>query len=209
MKNYYYSKLKYISFLICIFIATSCVTGTTLRTARTLKKGQFEVAAGAAGTQIGVVNPVVIMAYGVTDSFELEARWEEHYGAITPRFQILESENAVIDCLAFFEVAYQAHDFHYGPGLIIGRRFSFLEPYVSYRFRHYEGMTKGEDSIFYPLYSNFQNIHYVKVGSRLYLPSYENGILTPSKWFITLEVGPTISNYGAIGEWGINIGRDF
>lgn len=170
---------------------TSCSTGATLRTARVLDKGQFEASAGAAGTEFGNVSQVVIGAYGVTENVEVEGRWEDDYVAITPRLQLLRSETSHIDCLTFFELGFgDEHHFQWGPGIIIGRRWTYFEPYSSYRFR-YEGSP----------------VHYVKFGSRIYMPSlWKCPGEHPSNWFIGVEMGPTIYDTGALFEWAANIG---
>lgn len=198
--------MKKISFfLICALAYTlvSCSSGSTLRTARVLQEGQFEISAGIVDSKIGNVDQVIIAAYGVTDQFELEARYEANYFAITPRLQLMTSEKAFADCLAFFELGYsERNHFQWGPGVVLGRRFDSIEPYVSYRFRHYSIHPE------FLLFREPSNVNYVKFGTRLYLPLV--WMKHPeTKWFIGFEVGPTISSEGVWYEWALNCGFDY
>lgn len=184
----------WIPILIGLLMLMGCSSGSTLRSARVLDKGQFEVSAGAVVTQFLKPSQVVIGAYGVTENVELEARWEDDYVAITPRLQLLRSETSIADCLTFFELGYgKEHHLQWGPGILIGKRWNNLEPYSSYRFR-YEGFA----------------IHYVKFGGRIYFPfpcnqSEEN----LSSWFIGVEMGPSMSSEGTLFEWAANIGFQY
>jgi hypothetical protein len=196
-----------------VVLLSSCATGATLRTARVLEKGQFEISGGAAGTQFGNVSQVVIAAYGVKENIEIEGRCEDEYIAFTPRLQILKSETSIIDCLTFFELGYSGHGgFQWGPGITIGRRWNFIEPYISYRFRHFSSISERQqgNKKFQKDFLGASNFHYLKFGSRLYLPCFwSNTEQRTSKWFIGVEVGSTIFASDAVFEWAANIGFDY
>lgn len=208
---------SFILLMSLVVLLTSCVTGSTLRTARVLEEGQFEISGGAAGTQCCNVSQVIIGAYGVREDIEIEGRYEDEYIALTPRLQILKSETSFIDCLTFFELGYSGHGgFQWGPGIIIGKRWNFIEPYISYRFRHFSSISETQEIV-----RRFQedllgardwdrDFHYLKFGSRLYFPCFwNNNEEQASKWFIAIEVGPTIFASETICEWAANIGFDY
>ncbi len=198
---------------VLALLAAGCATGATLRTARVLDQGDFEISAGLAGNQLGHVSQVVIGAYGITDEVEVEGRWEDEYVALTPRLQLLKSEEFFVDCLTFFEVGYSGkHNVQWGPGLMVGRRWRFFEPYLSYRFRHYSSVSK-KDERYCDIFDGFfgeRDIHYVKCGTRIYIPCFwSRDKLNPSNWFLGVEMGPTIFSNDALFEWAANIGFDY
>lgn len=51
------------------------MTGSNLRTARTLNQSQTEFLAGLAGRVFGGVSQVVIRAYGIADRLETNGRY--------------------------------------------------------------------------------------------------------------------------------------
>lgn len=197
------------------------MTGSTLRTARVLKKGQIEASGGLAGTEFGGVTQVVIGAYGIYDGIELETRWEDDFFSLTPRLQILRSEKSYIDGLIFFELGYsKPGGMQWGPGFIIGRQWTFIEPYFSYRFRHFTSIASREkdNQVFQEDFLGSSNYHYLKFGSRFYLSDLWKKIEDDAKnrtfrVFIDLEVGPTIfkssQGSGAIFEWAANFGLNY
>jgi len=131
--------------------------------------------------------------------------------ALTPRLQLLKSETAYIDCLAFFEVGYSgSFGWQYGPGVMLGRRWRFIEPYFSYRFRHYE---KGIDTLFENYFESssfYRDLHAFKIGTRVYFPCWWCGeIQNPSNWFLGVEGGPTVVSGIARWEWGVGVGFDY
>lgn len=196
--------------MFLIFLTTGCITGATLRTARVLDQGQLEVSAGAAGNIIPCTQ-VVIGAYGITDRLELEGRWEQESLAVAPRLQIVKSETANIDALAFFEFGYSLEDGYcqWGPGFMLGRRWSYLEPYISYQFRKLSHRPKIKTGLGdFPLSRKY---HYLKFGSRIYFskqPDHSEGEAKKrkSRFFMDLEIGPTFYSSDVIFEWGINFG---
>lgn len=216
--NIYFRSL---GFSLLLISATSCMTGSTLRTARVLEKGQVEISAGLAGTEFGDATQVIIGAYGVSDRIEFEARWEDEFFAVTPRLQILQSEKAHIDGVGFFELGYSpSGGFQYGPGVIIGRRWTSIEPYLSYRFRHFSSIASREkrNQEFQECFSGRSNYHYLKFGSRLYISDLwkkrENNTENRNfRVFLDLEVGPTLfkSSHmsGTIFEWAANLGFNY
>lgn len=204
-------KFKYCLTLIFIVVLfTGCSTGSTLRTARVLEKGEVEFSAGIAGTECGNISPVLVGAYGATDKIEIEARCEDDYIAVTPRLQLLKSELSFLDCLTFFEVGYSDEGgFQWGPGIMIGRRWKYIEPYASYRYRHYSPLSKyqRENLKCQKFLLGAKDYHYLKLGSRFYFPNFwsQNAESHP-KWFLGLECGPTLFGSDAIFEWAANIG---
>lgn len=199
--------------IVLTLLTTGCATGSTLRTARVLDQGEFEVSGGVAGNQFGHVSQVVIGAYGITDDLEIEGRWEYDYVSITPRLQLLRSETSFVDCLAFFEIGYSGRNHvQCGPGLMLGRRWPYFEPYASYRFRHYSSVP-SKDSSSYDFYSGYlgeRNVHYVKAGTRIYIPCFwTRERVSPSNWFLGIEMGPTVISKDAFFEWAANIGFDY
>ena len=208
-KPYRNSLLIYSSFLFLIFLTTGCITGSTLRTARVLEQGQFEVSAGLAGS-ITPQTQVVIVAYGITDRIEVEGRWEQETLAVTPRTQDLKSEAANLNGLAFVEFGYSLDGYcQWGPGCMVGRRWSYLEPYISYQFRKLTRHPKIKTLPFE--FSLSREYHYVKLGSRIYFskqpdPSEEGVKKRTSRFFMDVEVGPTFCHSDVIFEWGINFG---
>jgi len=210
-KKNHFKVMKSLLFLLSLtLLGSSCVTGATLRTARVLEKGQFEISGGAVGTECGDVSQVVSGAYGVSEKLEIEGRWENTYIALTPRLQILKSETSMIDCLTFFEFGYSDFSgFQWGPGMILGRRWDFIEPYLSYRFRYFNSISNRHQKTnrFRKKFLGTNHFHYLKLGNRFYLPRFENDPEKhSSQWFIGVEGGATIFASEAIFEWGANIG---
>ena len=204
-------KISIIPFFLALLV--SCASGSTLRTARTLEKDQLEVSGGATINQYGVVTPVVIAAFGMTDHVEVEGRWEDEYFAVTPRVQLFESGFYPVDGLAFFELGYS--DFgglQFGPGIIIGKRWRCFEPYLSYRFRHISDIAKlrSEATGWEKELVGNGNYHYIKLGNRLYLSDlFTKTKCHSTKFFIGAEIGPNISNGGSFLESAINFGFDY
>ena len=204
------------SFLILVILSlfcTGCVTGSTLRTARILKPGEVEISAGVAGID-GFMSEVVIGACGISENIELEGRWEDHYVSMTPRLQLLKSENSIIDCLAFFELGYgKFKGVQWGPGIIMGKRWTYLEPYVSYRFRDFCAVSDDQkyENYIYEDLCEYGHLHYVKFGNRFHIPCFwtDDPDLRTTKWFIGVEVGPTIVGSDVLFEWAVNIGFDY
>lgn len=212
MKTKYLSKLRTILVfsMLSIYLA-SCATGATLRTARTLEKGECEFSAGIVYNSFNL-SEVIVAAYGLTDNIDIEARWEDRSIMFTPRFQLLRSEQSLLDCLTFLELGYNKYSsFQIGPGIMIGKRWNFVEPYLSYRFRHYTAPSKSERDVFWKDIESY-NYHFIKIGTRVYIPCFwnaENEAVQNMKWFIGLEAGPTIRSDGTIAEGAINFGFDY
>lgn len=63
------------AFFLFLFVLSlqGCVTGSMLRTARVLDKNQLEISGGIAQGHVGAITQVVIAAYGITNSFEIES----------------------------------------------------------------------------------------------------------------------------------------
>ena len=210
-----FSKIKNTIFISAALILgiflTGCVaTGSTLRSARLLDQGQFELSGGVSGIENSIA-VVGIAAYGITDNIEVEARYEDDYIALTPRVQILSSKTSILDCAAFFELGYDFDSrFQWGPGVMIGRRFEIFDPYVSYRFRHNTFFSASEEDSFFKDDFFVKNVHYVKVGCRFYPSSFQYQTNKgTAKWFIGAEAGPTFVGSGAVFEWAANIGVNF
>ncbi|MBP7074339.1 MAG: hypothetical protein KBA81_03025 [Rhabdochlamydiaceae bacterium] len=180
------------------------MTGSVLRTARVLEKDQYEISGGLAQSELGHLTQVIIAAYGISNRFEIEGRWEDEYFSLTPRLQLLKSDHHWIDCLAFFQIGYGA-DVRLlgGPGIMFGKRFKDFSPYLAYKYIHFQNNRVFRDS--------FRNAHYVKLGARYYLPSHrEKSSISHKAWFIGAEFGPTMfPHHGIIFEWAANIGFNF
>lgn len=190
--------MKKIALLFLLFL-TSCVTSSTLRTARVLEFGEVETSGGVAAVEDFKFSPVVITGVGVGKGIDLELRYEDQFIAVSPRLQITRSECAYIDCLTFFEVGYsEPYGLQWGPGVILGRRISAFEPYLSYRYRHFSPIANST--------AKLSDYHALKCGTRLYLshfiPFFEKRCM---KLFIDGEVGPTIKG-GAYLEWAVSVG---
>lgn len=190
-----------------------CATGATLRTAQVLGKGKKELSGGVSGTPLNPVSGVAIFAYGITENLEIEARYEYDFIALTPRVQLLRAKKARIDCVGFFEVGYAPNDrLQWGPGVIIGRNWDSLSPYISYKFRHNNFFTakEKEKGFFDDYFTPTENFHYLKIGCRYY-PSYFQYKAKSKhiKWFVDLEVGPTFFDSDVIAEWAGCIGCNF
>lgn len=205
--------------LLCLYLTTSCITGSTLRTARVLEENQLEISGGATWSTESV-GQAVILAYGVTEDLEIEARWEDNFVAATPRLQLLRSEKSLIDALAFFEIGYNDYGtMQWGPGVMIGRRWKCIEPYLSYRFRHFNSTPKhvANFSEFKATFRGATNFHYFKAGSRFYISdlwtkSREEDNCRRLRVFIDLEVGPTFFSHkgsNCICEWAANVGLNY
>ena len=205
--------------LLGLIVLTSCTTGTTLRSARTLTKGTIELSGGLVTTNGGGAAPVVIAAYGVTDSFEIEGRWEDGYIAVTPRLQLLTSEQIGLNCLTFFEVGYNDRmGLQWGPGLMMGRKWDYIEPYLSYRYRHFNHLGSHHkhenkhhrEKMWLDIDESY--CQYVKLGTRFYFspPAPTNAPKHSKRWFLGIEAGPTWlqSAYGYI-EFAANVGLDY
>lgn len=200
--------------LFLMFLMTSCISGSTLRTARVLEQGQIEFSGGVSGTNCIGVSQVAIGAYGITDKMEIEGRWEEQFFAIASRLQILKSEANYIDGLVFFEGGYNKSDdyFQWGPGVMFGKRWSYIEPYISYRYRRLTSTPILKAfSIDFSLPKNF---HYAKLGSRIYFSKRLNNFETHSKdlkhrFFLDLEVGPTFFGSDYLFDWAVNFGFQY
>ncbi len=203
----YCSYIPLFTSLVCLCVG--CTTGSTLRTARVLEKGELEFSAGVVTQEFDDVAQVVIGAYGITNSFEIEGRCEDNYIALTPRLQLLKSEKSSIDCLAFFELGYNVDlGFQWGPGIMIGKKWDYVEPYLSYRFRHFNSASfHPRESKHYWVNYDCMNVQYVKLGSRFY---FSPPVEYAARWFIGLEVGPTfMDSNGRPWEYAANIGVDY
>lgn len=192
----------HLSCISLLFIGNSCILNPNLRTARVLNKHQLEIAAGAAGNCYSSVEPVIIGAYGITDTIEIEAKYLTNLAGIAPRVQILRSEKHYVDFLMSMELGYQkTFKFYYQPGVMIGRRFRFLEPYLSYQFAKSTDMT----------------IQYILAGNRFHLSSLLKKKETKSiNWFMGIEGGLAIfdtHNFwranGAQWQYAVNIGFNY
>lgn len=166
-----------------------------MRTARILNEGQLEVSTGVAYSEWGGT-PVVLGAYGVTEHIELEAMYTNEMGTITPRVQLLHSEKNHVDFLVFMDVGYgKEPGFSFGPGIMLGRKFGFIEPYLSYQFMKYPGFSA----------------QYLLAGNRFHLPFFSSKLDKKSmKWFIGVEGGFLFSDYYGwnlkMPQYAINLG---
>ena len=193
------------SLIILALINTACTTGTALRTARVLEQGQLEFSGGLVSEGLTDVAQVLIGAYGITDRIEIEGRWEDNYIALTPRFQLLKSEKNGLDSLAFFEVGYNENlGFQCGSGIMVGKKWDYVEPYFSYRFRHFTSVSSHHKHSKKYWLDLDQNVQYLKLGSRFYFsrPNEKS-----KRLFIGLEAGPQFQkSTGSWWEYAANIG---
>ena len=197
-----------------MFLMTGCISGSTLRTARVLEQGQIEFSGGMSVSSFAGVAQVVIGAYGIADRIEVEGRWEEQFFTIASRLQILKSEANYIDGLVFFEGGYNktVDCFQWGPGVMFGKRWSYIEPYISYRYRRLTSTPKLK--AFLLDFSLPKDFHYVKLGSRIYFSKRPNNFENHAKdlkhrFFLDLEVGPTFFGSDCIFDWAVNFGCQY
>ncbi|SCA58686.1 hypothetical protein AB751O23_AK_00130 [Chlamydiales bacterium SCGC AB-751-O23] len=170
---------------------SACTTGTMLRSPRTLKQGELEVSTGVVATEV-LPGSVVIAAYGVTDRFEIEGRAEFDYIAVNPRFQILNAEEHNLDLTVSTEIGYgETHGFRTGPGIILGRRFKNIEPYLGYRYRSFSNGRVFTSS----------HVHYTMIGSSFYIPN--------SSFFLRAEGGAYVLGDSSLFQYGISFGTTF
>ncbi|MBS0628024.1 MAG: hypothetical protein JSS09_07425 [Verrucomicrobia bacterium] len=89
--------------------------------------------------------------------------------------QLLRAEKQCVDFLIFCELGYgKGVHFYAGPGVMIGRRFGILEPYISYQFTKYSGF----------------DAQYILAGNRFHLPVFFKKHDSKSmRWFAGVEGG--------------------
>jgi hypothetical protein len=168
--------MKAAHIILLTAILSSCSTGATLRTARTLNQGQTQI---MAGWVVGKwANPVVHIAHGITDSLEIEAHYEGLHGSVLPRYQRLDTRlGHSLDFSLVEEVGWpEAGRLLAGGGIIVGCRFGDFEPYISARYRHIFPKSKDRDEFLYG------HSEHLKLGCRY---------LFSKRWFLSAELGPS------------------
>jgi hypothetical protein len=136
------ARLAVIAIALCAWTATGCGTYSLLRSADTLKKGQFEVSVAATGNTLPELLGAVQVAAGVTDWLELGAQYEVYSALAQARFGVLSSEkHGVALALAvgggassLWTSALSDPHHEFSPtataGFTIGRRWDFFELYL-------------------------------------------------------------------------------
>ncbi len=189
--------------LLAVVVLPGCTTGSTLRTARVLEKNQMEISAGVVIAGGGIA-PVGIVAYGVTECFELEGRLEDQCLSVTPRLQLLRTEWCGFDALALAEVGYSFdHGFLGGPGILVGRKFGRFSPYLAYKYRMGE-VRSWSDGIY--------QAHIAKLGTRINFDPFwkSRDQYRHQGWFLGLEIGTqSVVRSGTDVEGAANIGFNF
>lgn len=206
--------MRFIYIFLFTIVFSSCSTGASLRTARTLDQGQTELTAGGVVNVncLGFVwaNPVVHVAHGLTDELELEAHYEGQYISVLPRYQLLNSSaDHFLDCTALAELGYaEAGHFLVGGGLAVGHCFHSFEPYMNLHYRYIFQRSKDRD---YPQKSFLDDFldELFWYGHSVHL-KFGGRYLFSNDWFIAAEAGPSWVQAGLVnGEAAIGIGLLF